>query len=192
MKKVISIILFIIMSVALVACNNDKNHVEVDHETMVIQKSEFSQETQEVLKIMENEITFFDYEVDETIKSMSIDIWTYKDGKWINPGKTDGNVDGDKKKIAIRQNQNAYDIFTIDQAGYTKYTFDNIVDFSECTMQTYFRMPHPTSIKADEEITLWVNLGTTKDALTSGENFREADCNTGAAVTITFSDESID
>lgn len=192
MKKFISIILFLIMILSLVACKNNKNHIKSTDDTMTIQKSELSEETQEVLKIIENEIAFFDYEVDNTIKSMSIDIWTYEDGKWMNSGGTYDNINSSKKRIAIRQTQNSYDIFELDDSGYTKYTYDNIVDFSKCSMQTYFRLTHPTNIEIGKEITLWVNLGTTKNFLSSSENFREADCNVGVAVTITFSDKSID
>lgn len=159
---------------------------------MVIQKSEFSEETQEVLKIIEDEIAFFDYEVDETIKSMAIDIWAYKDGEWIKSGGTYDDISSSKNRIALRRNQNAYDIFEISEAGYTKYTYDDIVDFSECSMQTYFTITNPTSIEMDKEITLWANLGTNKNFLSSSENFRDSDCTAGVAVTITFSDKSID
>lgn len=194
MKKVILLALLTIISVSLIACNNnsDKNHIKVSDDTMIIQQSKFSEETQEVLKIIDNEIAFFDYEVDESIKSMSMEVWAYKDGQWINSGETHGDINPGKKRIAIRLNQNSGDVFEIDEKGYTKYTYDNIVDFSECTMQTYFRLTNPTNIEIDKEITLWANLGTSKNALSSSENFREVDCDAGVAVTITFSDKNID
>lgn len=59
-------------------------------------------------------------------------------------------------------------------------------------MQTNFRLTNPTNIEIDKEITLWANLGTSKNALSSSENFREVDCDAGVAVTITFSDKNID
>lgn len=194
MKKVILIALLTIISVLLIACNNnsDKNHIKVSDDTMIIQQSKFSDETQEVLQIIDNEIAFFDYEVDESIKSISMEVWAYKDGQWINSGGTHGDINPGKKRIAIRLNQNSGDIFEIDEKGYTKYTYDNIVDFSECTMQTYFRLTNPTNIEINKEITLWANLGTSKNALSSSENFREVDCDAGIAVTITFSDKNID
>lgn len=193
MKRVILIALLAIMSVLLVSCNNsDKNHIKVSDNTMIIQQSKFSEETQEVLQIIDNEIAFFDYEANETIKSKSIEVWTYKDGQWINSGGTHGDINPGKKRIAIRLNQYSGDIFEIDETGYTKYTYDNAVDFSECTMQTNFRLTNPTNIEINKEITLWANLGTSKNALSSSENFREVDCDAGVAVTITFSDKNID
>lgn len=194
MKKVILIALLAIMSVSLIACNNssDKNHIKVSDDTMIIQQSKFSEETQEILQIIDNEIAFFDYETNETIKSMSIEVWTYKDGQWINSGGTHDDINAGKKRIAIRLNQYSGDIFEITEKGYTKYTYDNVVDFSQCTMQTNFRLTNPTNIEINKEITLWANLGTSKNALSSSENFREVDCDAGVAVTITFSDKNID
>lgn len=77
MKKFILVVLSLMIVILLVACNNNR---KMDNDIMVIKESEFSEETQEVLKIIDNEIAFFDYTINETIKSISIDIWTYENG----------------------------------------------------------------------------------------------------------------
>lgn len=74
MRKIVIGILFLITIMLLVACNNNNEDV------MIIREREFSEETKKVLSMFEDEIVFFDYKVDESIKSMSIDIWTCENG----------------------------------------------------------------------------------------------------------------
>lgn len=188
MKKMLLVSICLFMIVSLIACDNNKSN------TMVIQESEFSKETQEVLKIIDNEIAFFDYKVNETIKSMFIDIWVYEDGKWENLGGTQGNMDTNKGQIALRLNENSYDIFTIDESGHTKYSYKDIIDVSKTSIQFHSRLDKPTSIESDKEIVLWETLGSNKNYMVSkmDEDFREADCDAGVVVTITFSDKNVD
>lgn len=74
MKRIVLGILSLIIIMLLVACNNNNEDV------MIIREREFSEETKKVLSMFEDEIVFFDYKVDESIKSMSIDIWTCENG----------------------------------------------------------------------------------------------------------------
>lgn len=191
MKKFILVVLSLMIVIPLVACNNNR---KMDNDIMVIKESEFSKETQEVLKIIGDEIVFFDYTINETIKSISIDIWTYENDGWVNSGKTYGNIESDNGRIAIRINDNFYEIFSINENGHTKASYKRVVDFSESKAITNSRLSNPTEIKIGKEIPLWVRLGTDKTSMKAGiiDDFRKADCNAGVAVTITFSDENID
>lgn len=61
-------------------------------------------------------------------------------------------------------------------------------------MTSNSRLDNPTEIKANKEIPLWVRLGTSKNSMTSITlgDFMESDCDTGLAVTITFSDKEVE
>lgn len=85
MRKFILVILLLTTVILFIACNDNR---KIDNDVTVIKESEFSEETQEVLKIIDEEMAFFDYTIDETVKSISIDIWIYENGQWINSGKT--------------------------------------------------------------------------------------------------------
>lgn len=69
MRKFILVILLLTTVILLIACNDNR---KIDNDVTVIKESEFSEETQ----------------IDETVKSISIDIWIYENGQWINSGKT--------------------------------------------------------------------------------------------------------
>lgn len=191
----------LLLTMALTACSNKQKEAAkndaAQNEAMTIKPSEFSEETQEVLKIMDDEISFFDYSVDETIKSMRIDIWAYENGKWTEAGYTYGNLKGSTGRIAVRINDATYDIFDIDGSGHVKTSYDSVVDFEKSKTKTMNSLSHPTKIEPGKEISLWAKLGfDTLEAVSPGiaGNFREADCDcdSGLAVTITFSTESVE
>lgn len=61
-------------------------------------------------------------------------------------------------------------------------------------MMSNSRLDNPTEIEANREIPLWIRLGTNKNSITSITlgDFRESDCDTGLAITITFSDKEVE
>lgn len=190
MKKAI-LSLILVTSIVLSACNNTDDN----HNGMIIMPSKFSEETQEVLKIFDDEVVFLDYTIDETVKSSSINLWFYKNGEWTEGGKTSGNVDSLENQIAIRLKENGYDLFAIDKNGHIKYSYPEIgTDFSNSTAIASTRISSPTQITLNEEIPLWIKLGTDKSGIDIGmsDDFRNSDCNAGVAITVTFSDKEIE
>lgn len=187
MKKIL-LLFALLITIMLSACSKP-------NQNLTIRPSQFSKETQEVLKIFDDEIMFLDYTTDETIKSLSIDLWVYQNGEWINNGNTFGNIDSVSNQIALRLTETKYDLFIIDEEGYSQHSTPDIgTDFSNYTSVTSTRMTNPTSIKPNEEIPLWVKLGTNKNSIESASltDFRNTDCDTGVAITVTFSDESVE
>lgn len=191
MKKLFALALSLLLSLSLTACNDKSPSRE---ETMFIRPSQFSEETENVLKILDDEIYFFDYAVDDSIKSSSIDVWLYEDGEWVNSGSTAGNTTDRTVQCAVRINDYGYDIFLINKDGYEKSSFKGNVEFSSEGIVAGTRLQNKTEIKADEEIVLWVKLGKDASSISSDEmrNFRNADCTDGIAVTITFYEEELE
>ena len=133
--------------------------------------------------------------MDETIRSKSIDIWQYKDGQWVSAGQTFGNLDERKGTIAIRLNDASSDIFEITDSGHTKYSSKSAADFSTAVSQSAKRLGEPTTITAGTEIPLWVVLGYEGDRVDTRNatgDFRQADCISGWAVTVTFYEETME
>lgn len=60
MRKFILVILLLTTVILFIACNDNR---KIDNDVI-------------------------DYTIDETVKSISIDIWIYENGQWINSGKT--------------------------------------------------------------------------------------------------------
>lgn len=189
-KRFGGIVLILLLAVGLTACGQGETK-----QSMTIWPSEFSEETQKALTIVDDELAYFDYAVDETIRSQSIDIWQYKDGQWVSAGRTYGDLDERKGQIAIRLNDASYDIFDIDGSGHTKYSSKSVVDFSTAGAQSSKRLGEPTTITAGTEIPLWVVLGHEGDRIETSNatgDFRQADCISGLAVTVTFYEESME
>lgn len=188
MKKILLLFAFII-AISLSSCSS------VGEENgMVIRPSEFSEETQKVLKIFDDEIIFFDYNVDETAKFFSIDLWFYKNGEWVADGNLLDSINYLNNRIAIQLKDSEVDVFSIDEAGgFAKYGFYETGDFSNSTSVASNRISKPTPIVLNEEIPLWVKLGTDKNSMETGSasDFRNFDGNAGIAVTITFSDKKM-
>lgn len=190
MKKFILIVFTMIMVVFLVACDNSQ---DLDKDVMVIKESVFSEETQEILEIINEDIVFFDYKIDETVKSMSIDIWTCEDGKWVNSGKTYENVKSSDGRIAIKINNDSYDVITIEEDGHTTSSYNSVVDFSDYKMISSHHLSDVTEIKTDEEILLFTKLATDENNISlEFDDFRNNSYDTGVAITVTFSDKSVD
>lgn len=186
MKRFVWAALPLFVIVWLTACGKTQS------DSMVIGRSEFSQETNQVLQIIDDEIAFFDYSVDDSVKSLSIDIWQWQNGSWNNLGQIIGDI-GDSRQIAIKLDENSYEIFQITKDGHTKSSYPNTADFSKSGMKSDYRLSNTATIEINKEIPLWVRLGTDKNFMEADSSieFRNADCNAGLAVTITFLDKEV-
>ena len=182
MKRIGVGFLSLVMILLLVACNNNSTG------NMIIRESEFSEETKEVLSLINDEMVFFDYKVDKSIKSMSTDIWTCDNEEWTNGGAVLGNVESSNRRLAIRINDLSYDIFSINKDGHTKSSHPIIVDFNDSNVVSNSRLDNPREIEANKEIPLWTRLGSNRNSnfFASLSDFRESECDTGLAITVTF------
>lgn len=189
MKKIL-LLFTLAITILLSACSKP-------NQNLTIKPSQFSKETWDVLGILNDEIIFLDYTIDETVQSFSLDCWLYKNGEWITSTSTYGNIDNKDNRLALRLTENSYDLFFIDEESYSKHSSPNIdIDFSNSRSVTSIRIQSTTPIHLNEEIPLWVKLGTDKNSLKSAEamleDFRDAECDSGIAITLTFSDKSVE
>lgn len=165
-------------------------------ENMYIKPTEFTEETLEVLSLFDDEIQFFDIVLNENIKSEIITVWVYRDGVWEESGKTYGPVDDREKRIAVRLTENSYELYSIDESGYVKYTSPNLdTNFEESMAVGGTRIDREIPLELNKEIPIWVKIGTetgSMDIFDVTEDFRKLDCNAGIVVTLTVSDEVVE
>lgn len=165
-----------------------------EREEMVLQPTEFSQETADVLNLFGEEVAFFDYCIDDRVKSYSIDVWVCQDGKWTKCGKYYGNTQEKEGRFAIRITESGYDLFEIVDSGFVKSHYPDMpADFSGLKggiLST--RLSHAVPIQPEEEILLWIKAGMeepeeqgTVFSIEQNE-FRKTLCDVGFAVTATF------
>ncbi|MDD4844813.1 MAG: hypothetical protein PHU31_10890 [Anaerotignum sp.] len=190
MKKML-LLLALIIAILLSACGNSG----VNDSGMTIRPSKFSEETQGVLKIFEDEMVFLDYTVDETVKYFSVNIWWYKNGEWVADGKLSDSIDYLSNRIGIRLKESGIEVFSLEENGdYTKYGFfqDETVFFDSNVATTH--ISNPTPISLNEEIPLWIKFGMDKSGklIRISDDFKKLDCNGGVAVTVTFSDKEVE
>lgn len=189
-KKFVVLVMGVMLMFSLSACTKDDNNTPTE---MIIKPSSFSKETTDVLKLFDDELQFFDITLNETAKSERITIWIYKDGEWVQAGHTTGAVNQLNRRIAIRLTETNYDLYSIEDTGYNKYSSSNLdTTFSESMGISRIRIDGDTPIELNKEIPIVVKFGTDKDYLKVydiSEDFREYECNAGIAITLTVSDQ---
>lgn len=145
---------------------------------------------------MDDEIQFYDISLDDSVKSFAISFWVYRNGEWLEEGKSYGENDFLSKQIAIRLTDSNYEIYYIDDDGHEMISFpvsDSL--FEESIGIGGTRIDQKTPIELNQEIPIWVKIGTASnrmEALAITEDFRKAECNAGIAVTLTVFDEMIE
>lgn len=157
-----------------------------------ISSADFSEETTQVLNALGDNIAFYDYRVDSSVKSFSVDIWLCENGVWENSGSVCGNLDGRYTgRIGIRYDAAGCKIIIMDKDGHTSHTSFNGVDFSGVTSTGKMKIGSGESWTLNEETVLLVETGTNESEFRtfSMEEFRESGCEVGVAFTLTFSDQ---
>jgi len=201
MKKYTLLALLLLLVLMLTACSSKPTEPEatevptpeptvyIDPNLMTIRPAEFSEETQQVLDILNSNLTFFDYTVDESIRSMNLEMWNLSDAGWASAGRTLGNIDSTEGRIGISLTGATYDLYIIDEDSSHKVSYDALTGFEAQPSILGSRLSETSPIVSDQEVELWMRLGAgcTNNNFASLADFRSADCQTGLAVTVTFS-----
>ena len=189
MKKLVSLAAALILLASLTACGSQKQA------NMTIKPSVFSEETEEVLSLFHDEIQFFDIKIDDTVKSYNMVLWVYQNGEWEEFGRTEGEAEFLGSRIAIRLCPNRYELYMVDETGNTKFSYPNIdAGFENSIAKGGERIDREIPLELNKETPIWVQIGTDTGSMRVGDitdDFRQADCNAGIAVTLTVSDQIV-
>lgn len=184
--KIVPMLLAVLM---LAGCGGTQTDGKTTGTPMTIYPTEFSAETKKVLDILDDEVMFFTYVTDETVKSVDLQIWFYEDGEWTNAGNVKGNEDVTQRDIVLRVKDTEIDLIQVSETGQSKYTFPVTQEFSGSLMAIEERLQNTEPITLEEEIVLYYKVATDENAIRSETDFRELPCTAGMALTITFSAE---
>ena len=187
--KIIPMLLSVLM---LVGCGTTQADGKTTGKPMTIYPTEFSAETKKVLDILDDEVMFFTYVTDDSVKSVDLQIWFYENGEWISAGNVKGNKEMTERDIVLRVKESEIDLIQVSETGQSKYTFPVTLDFSVSGMMVEERLQNTEPIVLEEEIVLYYKVGTEENAIRSETDFRELPCSTGMALTITFSAENVE
>ena len=108
--------LLLILPLSLTACGNQKD-------TMSISVSGFQRKPRKSLDLFSDELMLFDYRTDDTVQSVSIDLWSCTDGEWASAGKVSGAMNGKSTRLGLRLNEYACDLYQTEGSGYTKSSY---------------------------------------------------------------------
>lgn len=190
-KAAFPIIMILALLITLTACGGGTASVK----TMEVAPAKFSKETKEVLDLFENEITFLDYKVDETVKSILIQIWTYENGEWKQGPAAYDDVHSKQGRLALNITEYEYNIHWMKDSGHSKIGCPASVDFKGLSTASGF-LDDTNKIELNKEIILWscIGSGGNNELYLIKDNFREntGDYDAGIVATILFSDKSAD
>lgn len=193
MKKLLSLILMITCIITLFGCNNQ--NTQINQHAMTIKPSEFSQETLDVLKLFDDEIQFFDIQLDDTAKSFSISIWQYQDEQWSEIGTTSGQAEFLGNRIAIRLDETTYEIYHMDENGHSSIKSPALdLKFEDTMAKIQWKIDQEEILKINEEKIIYAKVGTNKNEFSTSiisTDFREIECDAGIAITLTIFDKEL-
>lgn len=193
MKKILSLILTITCLFSLFGCNNQ--NTQIKQPAMIIKPSEFSQETLDVLKLFDDEIQFFDIQLNDTAKSFSISIWQYQDEQWNEIGTTSGQAEFLGDRIAVKVDETTYEIYHMDENGHSSIKSPALdLKFEETMARIQWKVDQEEILEINKEKIIYAKVGTNKTEFSTSiisTDFREIECDAGIAITLTIYDKEL-
>ena len=183
---------FLLAGLLLTGCGTEESVGTDTVKPMTICPTAFSEETQRVLDILDDEVMFFSYATDETVRSMALDIWLYEDGEWNSAGAVKGGQESVAQDIVLRIKDTEIDVIQVRDDGQSRYTLPVTTEFSTAQMTVEDRLMVTEDIVLGEEIVLFSKVATDDTSIRSDENFRDMDCTAGMAVTVKFLAEAVE
>ena len=167
---------------------------------MTIQKAYLVKEVRDLLLIFQDEIQFFDYKIDDSIKVVSIDLWEYNQNDWENIGNIFSDINDLKEnklfRIGLKIDNNIFNIYNISNKKVSKSGYKYNVNFEDMMTTFYGFLLDTQKIEPNKEIVLYHKIGRKDDYLkmedTIIDNFRNIKCDKGVVITITFLDKEIE
>lgn len=197
-SSLIFIILIFLVFILFLIYDNIRINKKIDilkDDVMYIEKVKFSKETEQILSLVDEELLFFDYKLDNTIKSIKIDFWSYIDGNWTSFEGYSSNLELTKKRddrIGIKINDNnCYVIYDFKKNDYLMSVFEKSIKFENPEILSKRNLGY-IRIEPNKEIVLFEKYSyddREKQEFNKFGDFRNEKCEKGLVVTITFFDK---
>ncbi len=196
MKRLTALLLAAML--LLSACGGKEKPQEEDQSknsnnaaSMTIVQTQFSQEVEDILKLLDIKGDFYDFAVDDTISGFTMNVWVLTDGTWVSSGEINGKIENKRGQVGVQLLEDGCNFFQLNDTGHTKYSVKYDPHLNECAAigrKALNPAEGITIIEPGKEQYLFVELGWKDSAIQAGamDDFRTSDCDAGVAATITF------
>lgn len=153
-----------------------------------IQPASLSEETEQILQLLGDEVLFCDYTAPDGAQSFSLELWATERAGWASCGRVTGEIPAPEGRLGARLADGRCDLFVSDSSGYSKSSY-HLPAPEGISSRCASRLDHPVEIPLEEEIPLLVTLASRNAGQPLSAplaNFREAACDWGLAVTVSF------
>lgn len=159
--------------------------------TMTIAQTKFSQETEDVLKLLEVKGGFYDFAVDSSVSGYTMNVWVLTNGEWVSNGEITGKIENKQGQIGVQLLEDGCNFFQLDSTGHTKYSVKYTTGLKECSAigrKSLNTDEQVTIIEPGKEQFLFMELGWKDPAIQASmmDDFRTSNCDAGVVATITF------
>lgn len=201
MKKILNKFIVVCSVIILSACatsqetknENQTNQTTQEIKTTTLKPSDLSDETKTILQMFDDNVAFYDLTLDDTVQSYSMSLWVYKDNQWKEQFQSKDNLDKRNCQIGFSVIGDECYFMIIDgdkkikvSSQLEKLEFDkNLGSYSQ-------QIDSTVDVKIDQEVLLWIKCAHNSLSVRIPDNFREAECEEGFALTITLSDKTIE
>lgn len=183
-KKLLLLVLTLTLAAGLCGC-------EKGLEPMQLQAAPVSEETRQVLDLIDNELTLWEYRLNDGTYTMVVDLWVCQDGSWEKTNLLTGPADT-IGRFGVHVTGTKVEYITLAEDGTSRYSTDCPVDVtSESGVCSYSSLTSGSTISSGAEIPLLARLGwdnSTDPVPADWQNFQDSGCDTGVAVTVTFTE----
>lgn len=156
---------------------------------MRLRTAPVSEETRQVLELTDNELTLWEYRTDGGSYDITMNLWICRDGSWENARFFPGAAAAEGR-FGIRITGSTAEYIDLAAEGTSRYSTDCPVDVSrDSNAWSYSSRTGEAVIEPGVEIPLLARLGwdeSTDPIPTDWQNFQDSGCDTGLAVTVTF------
>ena len=151
---------------------------------LLIRPTKFSNETYDVLNILQPEIRFLDVTVGSEIGSQRLSVYEYDDGIWQEISYM--KIIDHQYQLAFQFFEDYLDIYFIKENSVSKQSV-SIEEFDGDQISAINYVQDDTALETGEEVNVILKLGTQTNNLETfdiQEDFRVATCNHGIAVVL--------
>lgn len=176
-KKFVFIILITIILLIFTSC--------IKSEGNVIQPKKLSRESKNIVEVLNDDFYVFDLKLDKSFTRYEVNYWYYAEDTW---SKIDF-VAGDTKYIKdtlglIIDEKNVY-FYKFDGLRHSKLDKPRELK-KDAQIETTLFLNKKTNIAAGEDIELYSNCFFNTPSISNYTSFKDAQCDGGFAITITF------
>lgn len=184
MKKLLLLMLSLTLAAGLCGC-------EKGLAPMQLQAAPVSEETRQVLDLIDNELILWEYRLNDGTYTMVVDLWVCQNGSWEKTNLLTGPAAG-QAEFAMRLTASQAELIILEETGTTRYAIPCPVDVtSESGTCSYSSLTGESVIEPGVEIPLLARLGWDESSAlvpTDWQNFQDSGCDTGVAITVLFTE----